>query len=373
MIHDEIGQVLKRCILAPGAAPGASAALAAFRNGRWLTASGVAGVLTSEDSSAVGHETIYDLASLTKPMVSALAARWLWREKASFDAPLVALLGAARGTASEAASLALLASHRAGLVAHLRLGDGQEGPPADVHPWLVRCANARREECSGPLPADGYPPLYSDLGYILLGCALSEAAGEPLEQLLEREVSAPLGLGVGCARELGQRLGVGFLARVAPTEVVEARGGELRGVVHDDNCWELAGRGLAGHAGSFGTARDVLGFGTAMLDALAGRSEWLRPEQAGALVAPRPGGCLRMGFDGKAETGSSAGPRFGQRAFGHLGFTGTSLWCDPDADIAVVLLTNRVWPNRDNIVIRSVRPQVHDALFGLAAGLRTGG
>lgn len=373
MIHDEIGQVLKRCILATHAAPGASAALAAFRNGRWLTASGVAGVLTSAEPHPVAHDTIYDLASLTKPMVAALAARWLWREKASFSTPLAALLGAARGTASEAASLALLASHRAGLVAHLRLGEGEEGPPADVDPWLVRCADARRDECGGPAPEEGFPPLYSDLGYILLGHALSKASGESLERLLEREVSAPLGLGVGCAGDLGQRLGMAFIGRVAPTEVVETRGGELLGVVHDDNCWELVGRGLAGHAGLFGTALDVLGFGTSMLDALAGRSEWLTREQARALVAPRPGGSLRMGFDGKAETGSSAGPRFGRDAFGHLGFTGTSFWCDPDADIVVVLLTNRVSPTRDNIVIRSVRPDVHGALFGLAADLRTGG
>jgi len=373
LIHDEIGQVLKRYILATGAAPGASAALAAYRNGRWLMASGVAGVLTSAEPHPVTHDTIYDLASLTKPMVMALAARWLAHEKASFATPLVALLDAARGTQSEASSLALLGSHRAGLVAHLRLGDGQEGPPADVDPWLERCANARRDECRGPAPDEGFPPLYSDLGYILLGRALSEASGLSLERLLEREVSAPLGIGVGCASDLGRRLGMAFIGRVAPTEVVEARGGELLGVVHDDNCWELVGRGLAGHAGLFGTAQDVLGFGRAMLDAVAGRSDWMARARALELVKPRPGGSLRMGFDGKAETGSSAGPSFSPDAFGHLGFTGTSLWCDPDADIVVVLLTNRVWPSRDNIVIRSVRPSVHDALFGLAADLRTGG
>jgi CubicO group peptidase (beta-lactamase class C family) len=76
-----------------------------------------------------------------------------------------------------------------------------------------------------------------------------------------------------------------------------------------------------------------------------------------------------MGFDGKAEQGSSAGPRFGPRAFGHLGFTGTSLWCDPDAGVVVALLTNRVHPQRDNIRIRDIRPSVHGELFGLAAGL----
>ena len=373
MIHDEIAQVLKRWIVATGAAPGASAAVAAFRNGRWQRAWGVAGVLTSADPRPVAPDTIYDLASLTKPMVAALAARWLVRHTASFATPLGVVLDAARGTASESASLGLLASHRAGLVAHLRLGDSRQGPPADPVPWLVRCADARRDECRGPLPADGYPPIYSDLGYILLGHALSEASRQPLERLLERELSLPLGLEVGCALDLERRLGSAFMERVAPTEVVPARGGELRGVVHDDNAWELVGRGLAGHAGSFGTASAVLGFGVAMLDALGDRSEWLSREQARQLVEPRPGGSLRMGFDGKAMTGSSAGQRFGPAAFGHLGFTGTSLWCDPKDDIVVVLLTNRVWPSRDNIVIRTIRPSVHDALFGLAADLRTGG
>jgi serine-type D-Ala-D-Ala carboxypeptidase len=176
---------------------------------------------------------------------------------------------------------------------------------------------------------------------------------------------------VGSAHALEQRLGDAFRRRVVATEVVAARCGELRGVVHDDNAWELVGRGLAGHAGAFGTARGVLCFAVAMLDALAGRRDgWLLQHEALELTRPRAGGSLLMGFDGKAASGSSAGPRFGERAFGHLGFTGTSLWCDPDQDIAVVLLTNRVSPDRTNIIIRSVRPDVHGDLFGLAAGLR---
>jgi CubicO group peptidase (beta-lactamase class C family) len=80
-------------------------------------------------------------------------------------------------------------------------------------------------------------------------------------------------------------------------------------------------------------------------------------------VRERPGGTLRAGFDGKSEQGSSAGSLAGPRSFGHLGFTGTSLWCDPDADRAVVLLSNRVCPTRDNMRIRAARPAVHDALF----------
>jgi serine-type D-Ala-D-Ala carboxypeptidase len=373
LIHDELGQVLKRWVVESGAAPGASAAIAAYRDGSWHRALGVAGTYTRADSRPVTVDTIYDLASLTKPLVAAIAARLFAAGRASWTTPLGALLEAARGSASSSAPLSLLASHRAGLLAHLRLGACAEGPPADSSSWLELCAGARREDCLGPIPAGGFAPLYSDLGYILLGSALGALGGASLDDLFEREVRAPLGLEVGSARGLALRLGAAFGARVAPTEVVAARGGELVGVVHDENAWELAGRGLAGHAGAFGTARGVLSFCAAMLDAHAGRSAWLPRESALELTRPRSGGSLRMGFDGKAPEGSSAGDRFGAGAFGHLGFTGTSLWCDPDADIAVVLLTNRVSPSRDNIAIRSVRPGVHRELFGLAAGLNMAG
>jgi serine-type D-Ala-D-Ala carboxypeptidase len=370
LIHDEVSRVLKRWVVESGAAPGASAAIAAYRNGRWHEAFGAAGAYTHADPRPVTPDTIYDLASLTKPMLAAVAARTFAGE-AGWGMPLGAALEAVRSSASAAVPLSLLASHRAGLEAHLRLGAYTEGPPADVRPWLMACAEARRPECLGPLPAQGHPPVYSDLGYILLGGALSALAGAELDVLFERELRNPLDRLLGSARSLERRLGARFRERVAPTEQVAARGGELVGVVHDENAWELVGRGLAGHAGAFGTAHAVLGFCEAMLDAHAGRSAWLSRDSALELTLPRAGGSLRMGFDGKASVGSSAGDRFGAGAFGHLGFTGTSLWCDPDANIAVVLLTNRVSPNRENITIRSVRPGVHGVLFGLAAGLIT--
>jgi len=101
----------------------------------------------------------------------------------------------------------------------------------------------------------------------------------------------------------------------------------------------------------------VLTFGLAVLGDLE-RLEWL--------VRERPGGTLRAGFDGKSPAGSSAGSRLGPRSFGHLGFTGTSLWIDPDARIVVSLLTNRVCPTREHLAIRAARPWVHDALFDAA-------
>ena len=137
----------------------------------------------------------------------------------------------------------------------------------------------------------------------------------------------------------------------------------MEGAVHDENAWALTGHGGSGHAGIFGTVDAVLTFGRAVLDGLDGADGADGADGLGWLVRERPGGTLRAGFDGKSEEGSSAGERMGRRAFGHLGFTGTSLWIDPDARIVVALLTNRVCPTRDHVAIRAVRPWAHDRLF----------
>jgi CubicO group peptidase (beta-lactamase class C family) len=101
-----------------------------------------------------------------------------------------------------------------------------------------------------------------------------------------------------------------------------------------------------------------------VLDTLAGRLEsFLTADELTPLVAERPGGGLRAGFDGKSGPTSAAGTRSSPRTFGHLGFTGTSLWCDPDAGCVTVLLSNRVCPTRENVAIRALRPEVHDLLY----------
>jgi len=367
LIHDEIRQVLKRWVVERGVAPGASAYVARFDGAAWRSAEGAAGLHSGAGSAEVAPQTIYDLASLTKPVVACTLARRIRAGELRWESPLGSLLPEATGTVSEAVPLRLFASHRAGLLAHVRLRDTGVAPAG----WLSLCAGARRPECQTELPDEGFAPLYSDLGYILMGALLERRAGAALERLVQLEVSEPHALELHSAQGWAERLGPErFLASVAPTELVSERGGLLWGVVHDDNAWDCRGAGLAGHAGLFGTAAAVGGFAQAVLDALAGRSpEWLSPAEAGVLVEPRPGGSLRTGFDGKATQGSSAGARFGARAFGHLGFTGTSLWCEPDASVVVVLLTNRVYPSRENVRIRDVRPDVHGELFGLAAGL----
>ena len=331
--------------------------------------SGAAGALPEGNAST---STLFDLASVSKPVVACTLLRLAGRGQLQLGAPLGALLPEARGTASERVPLELLLAHRAGLDAHRSLFAPLFAGRSVDRSRALRCAaDARRADCAGEPPGDGFPPLYSDLGYVLLGAVLEQVAGQPLDSLVEREVALPLGLELGSARQLLRRR-PSFSRDVAPTEIVRARGGCVRGVVHDENAWALSGHGASGHAGLFGTVHDVLGFGAALLDALAGRSEWLSREALWTLVKPRPGGTLRAGFDSKSEGISSAGTLSGPETFGHLGFTGTSLWCDPAAGLASVLLTNRVHPTRENPRIRGARPLVHDALFAAAKAVLPG-
>lgn len=355
-----------------GAAPAAVVALAA--PGRVVgPACAAAGSLFGTGAPPPCEEdTPFDLASVTKPFTALAAARLVRAGLVAWETPLGALVDEARGTPSASATLELLLSHRAGLDGHRPLFRPlTEGRAVDRAAALREAADARRPGCEGEPPAEGFPALYSDLGYLLAGEALSRAAGEPLDALVTREVCAPLGLGVGSARALRARPGGaagGFDERVAPTEVVAFRGGVVRGAVHDENAWAMSGDAASGHAGLFGIAADVARLGVALLEALGGaRAAWLTAAEVGHLVARRPGGSHVLGFDRRSGDAPSSGARFGPETFGHLGFTGTSLWVDPEAAIVGVLLTNRVHPTREHVAIRAARPRVYDALWEAAA------
>ncbi len=355
MNADELAQAVQ----ARGVARDVAAGCAARRDARggWNTEVGGAGGL------------LFDLASVTKPMTAVALAR------SGIDpaTPLGTLLPEARGTPSEAIALELFLAHRAGLAAHRALyAPLLAGAAPSLSAALREAADARRPDAGGPAPAEGFEPVYSDLGYLLAGEALARALGvRDAGEAIDRLVLDPLGITgqAGTVRDLASR-GIG--GPFAPTEDVAWRGGIVSGAVHDENAWALTGSGGSGHAGIFGTIGAVLAFGAAFLDAMEGRGP-LGDRPVQWLVRERPGGTLRAGFDGKSETGSSAGTHIGPRAFGHLGFTGTSLWLDPDAQVVVALLTNRVLPSREHLAIRDARPWAHDSLFDRAVLLRKGG
>jgi len=342
------------------------------RGDAWVTEIGAAGRLSGDAADApVTAATWFDLASLTKPIVALAAARLARAGALRLDAPLGALVPEVKDAVSSSVTLELLLAHRAGLDAHRPLYRALlTGRLANRRDALLEAAGARRPETSAT--ETSFAPVYSDLGYLLAGEAIARAAGKALDVVLEEQVILPLGAAIGSARQLRAR-DAGFPRCVAATEIVPWRGGALRGVVHDENAWFWSGEGTSGHAGLFGRAAGVLVIGRAVVDALYGRlSSFLTEQELWPLVKPRPAGTLRAGFDGKSEEGSSSGAKFGPSTIGHLGFTGTSLWCDVDREMIGVLLTNRVHPSRDNDVIRQARPFAYDRMGAWAERRRAG-
>jgi CubicO group peptidase (beta-lactamase class C family) len=327
-------------------------------------------ILAAEGLLAAGEarveaDTVYDLASLTKPVVASLALRLSQRGVVDLHEPVVRWLPELEGTPGAAAPLSLLLSHRAGLSPWGGLFREIPGEPGSA----AARAYLLREAASRAAPEPALPgSLYSDLGYLLAGHVLARAAGAGLEQLVEREVCAPLGLEgeLFYAAALPATERALLAERVAPTEFCSWRGRVVRGEVHDENC--AAHGGICGHAGLFGHARAVLSFGLAWLRAWQGRSDWLDQALVHWALRPREGGGHVVGWDTKSAEGSSAGAVLSLRAFGHLGFTGTSVWCDPVRQRCIVLLSNRVYTTRENIAIRTFRPRFHDLAASLSLG-----
>jgi CubicO group peptidase (beta-lactamase class C family) len=360
----KLNRIADECVIQPGVAPAAALGWARRTSSDWTLAVGSGGSPRG-GGRRLDPMAPFDLASVTKPFVALVAARLVARGRLEWQAPLARWVPELAESASGDCPIEHFLSHRSGLIPHLELFAPLRNRRV-VSRWqaLRLAANARREDCRGTRPGAGFPPVYSDLGYLLAGLALERAGEQPLDGLVEDEVCSPLRLDVGSVR---QWIGRGATAEgLVPTELVAWRGGDVRGVVHDENAWALAGHGMAGHAGLFGSVTSVLRLGLEVLEARRGRSRWLSDSAVEFLVAERPGGTLRLGFDAKSATGSTAGVRCGPRTFGHLGFTGTSVWCDPDAEVVTALLTNRVRPTRNNMAIRQARPIVHDALFEAA-------
>lgn len=327
-------------MIEPGVAPHAVAGFAQKQGEDWLYAVG----------SGDGKEARpFDLASISKSIFAVALAKLVntgalnWHDRLSLHLPELEGLWAGKQT------IEAHLSHRAGMLAHIELfRETWGGQPFRRRSLLRRIARA-----GAPAPQMG--AVYSDLGYLLLGELTQRISGKNLDEVVADRVLRPWQLDVGSARMMGLRM-PDFARQVAPTEIQPGRGGPLRGVVHDDNSWMWAGTGICGHAGLFGTADALLQFGARLLDEQS--QPYLRP-----LLERRPGGTLRMGFDGIRSQASSAGKLAGPETFGHLGFTGTSLWCDPERQRVTVLLTNRVYPTRENPQIREIRPNVHDFLW----------
>jgi CubicO group peptidase (beta-lactamase class C family) len=207
-----------------------------------------------------------------------------------------------------------------------------------------------------PLVADpGARAQYSDIGFIVLGEAIERITGIPLDTLCESQIFAPLGLS-----QLRFNPPRDWKPRIPPTERQQPiRPYVIQGEVNDENAFVMGG--VAGHAGCFATVLDVASFAECMLR----EEESLFNRHTVQLFTQRqsspPGSSRALGWDTPSAP-SQSGTYFSRKSFGHLGYTGTSLWIDPTRQLSVTLLTNRTWPDRGSQAIKSVRPAFHDAV-----------
>jgi CubicO group peptidase (beta-lactamase class C family) len=339
---------IARGAIEEGVFPGAS--IAVTINGRLLAWKALGRFTYDPESPSVSPTTIYDLASLSKPIATTTMAMILYeRGVLDLEAPVADLLpefASADDARRSSVTVRMLLAHSSGLPAYEKL-------------FLTSVTREELIEAAMRTPlvtAPGEVAEYSDIGFIVLGELLSKIVDEPLDRFCDREIFDPLGM--AGARYVPPPQ---WCTQIPPTENdTNFRHRIIQGEVNDENCSVMGG--IAGHAGVFGSALDVATFAHCVLD---GGLPIVSPATV-ALFTRRenlPANTSRaLGWDTPSHP-SQSGTRFGPRTFGHLGFTGTSLWCDPDRKLSVTLLTNRTWPDRSSQKIKQVRPLIHDAIL----------
>ena len=335
----------------------------------------VAGRLSSEPTDLlVQPSTIYDLASLTKPLATVTSVLLLiQRAKVALEDPVQQVLTELDGTPIGQATVQDLLTHRSGLPGwrplYERLGVETIVPGLSDGNQSVKQHVLKMIRDEPLIYARRARSVYSDLGFMLLGFLVERLSGMALDVWCEEAIAQPLQADplLFCPTIGRAQSGVAGTAidasRIAPTEQGEWRKRLLRGEVHDENAAAMGG--VAGHAGLFGTAESVLAVSGPWLRSYNNRVSILD----GTLVRqfttrqePASQSSWSLGWDTPSGQ-SSSGSHFSERSFGHLGYTGTSLWIDPLCELEVVLLSNRVHPSRRNEKIRAFRPFIHDLVY----------
>ncbi len=307
----------------------------------------------------VTFETFFDLASLTKPLVTVLSLMALMEEK-GFDiyTPLKRLTGRPLPAAIADIQVGQLMDHSSGLIAYrpyyeeLITREDQQDRKRRIWDLILT------EKLQYPPGSDH---VYSDLGYILLGAIIEEVSGLPLQVFWLDRIIKPLKLSKKFT--LNENCLVKEKDHFAATERCPWSGEMLSGWVHDENCRAIGG--VAGHAGLFGTVDGVMQLCDHLVQQF--RGDEVHPaysnERLRLILTRRNGSTWACGFDTPSKRGSSSGNYFSEQSVGHLGFTGTSFWMDLSEGISVVLLTNRVHPTRKNEGIKTFRPIFHDTIM----------
>jgi CubicO group peptidase (beta-lactamase class C family) len=333
------------------------AVLAVGQHGRLLALKAFGRLDSAADASPMPVDALFDLASLTKVVGTTTAAEILYdRGQLDLDAPVVRYLPEFGGTPGhEAITVRQLLTHSSGLKL-----TGLLWQQASDRQGILRQIDTM------PAPdAPGSVYHYQDFNMILMGEIVERLSGLPLDLFLQKNVFGPLGM-----KDTGFRPSKDLLPRIAPTEQDDVfRHMLVRGVVHDENAFVMGG--VAGHAGLFSTAGDLAKLAQLYLDGGIYHGKRLVRADTIRLFATRqnmpPGSSRALGWD-TPTPGGLFGQLASPRALIHTGFTGTSIYIDPDRDAFVILLTNRVDPTRDNQLISQARPAIHTAVLAALDG-----
>jgi beta-glucosidase-like glycosyl hydrolase/CubicO group peptidase (beta-lactamase class C family) len=340
-ILKEAYTVLKEAI-ADSVFPGAE--IAVVHDGKLIANRGFGRQTYDPDSPAITPGTIYDLASVTKVAATTIVAMQLWENgKIKLDIPAKSYLPKFTGGAKDSVTIRNLLTHSGG-----------------AHWWVDLWDKAQNKEEAldyiYQLPLDYTPGdsmIYSDLGLIMTGQILETVTGKPIDQLAADMIYKPMGVNNTMFNPPKD-----LLPRIAPTEIGGSMNrGLIHGDVHDENAFFF--NGVSTHAGLFSTAEDLAALAQMLLNGgIYRHHRFFSPHTIKYWTSRQniPEGSARaVGWDTPSDHGSSAGDYFSKGSFGHLGFTGTSIWIDPNRKIAIILLSNRVYPTRERGGMYEVR------------------
>lgn len=326
-----------------------AAAFAVSRNGSTVLQGAVGRFTYDDTSSEVTLTTIFDIASVTKVVATTSMAMLLYeRGTLNLHQPVVELLPefAQADSRRRLVTIEMLLAHSSGLPAYEKL-------------FLHSTDRASLLHLALKVPLEKNPGThaeYSDIGFIIFGELLERISGEPLDLFCSREIFAPLKMRSTCFRPKSE-----LRSSIPPTRNDhDFRHRVVQGEVHDENASVMGG--VSGHAGLFSNTTDLMTFSGSMLGS---GTRLFRAETIEKFTRRQtePTGTSRaLGWDTPSPP-SQSGKHFSSRSFGHLGYTGTSLWIDAERGIAIALLTNRTWPDNQSQLIKQIRPAFHDAVM----------
>lgn len=322
------------------------------------------GVTHLETREPVSKATVFDLASLTKPLATTLAVMLLiQRNRLKLTTAIGDVLQPFSLSEKAGVTIRHLLRHRSGFPAYQPFFQMPDADPA-ICTVQERITALRSKLVDAPLiNPTGSRTEYSDLGFMVLQWVVETVTRCRLDAFVQTEIYRPLGVSPLFFIDVTGGKAAGPLYRFAATEACLWRKRVVQGAVHDENAFFMGG--VAGHAGLFGTARAVHALLAALLAAYqgdAGSAVFEKTVVRAFLAAPDDDE-RAMGFDRPSAVNSSSGDLFSRLSVGHLGYTGTSFWMDLKKNVIIVLLTNRVHPTRKNERIKKFRPALHNAVM----------